>query len=403
MSSDYDLVIIGGGPGGLAAAIYGGRAKIKTLVINKGLLGGKAHTTREIANWPGIANISGPDLMKNFENHAKEFGVEFLKDTVAGVDFSKEKKWITTKKGKEFHAMAVIIACGTEPRFLGIPGEKEFAGNGVAYCATCDAESFEGEDVVVVGSGDQAIEEGMFIAKFAKKVTTIVLHDKGVLDCNKLSAEKALRHEKMEFVWNSTVQEITGHENVEGIKLKNLKTGAISSLPCQGVFMFVGMIPSTKFLDGSGLTMRNGYIAVNEMMETNFDGVYAIGDNRIKYLRQVVTAAGDGATAAVAAERYITELEDFKTGVEKSSRPVLLAFFDAKNTSSLEFSSLLEDANRELEGKYNIIKIDIATKKTLANKYNVQDIPALLLLNAKADIKYLTCTMQRNDLIAQLK
>ncbi len=403
MSNHYDLVIIGGGPGGLSAAIYGGRAKLKTLVINKGTFGGRAHTTREIANWPGIAKISGPDLMANFENHAREFGVEFLKDTVVAVDFSKDEKWIKTKKGKEFHAKATIIACGTEPRFLGIPGEKEFTGNGVAYCATCDAESFEGEEVVVVGSGDQAIEEGMFITRFAKKVKVIVLHDEGILDCNKQSAEKALRHEKMEFFWNSTVQEIVGKENVEGVKLKNLKTGEISSLPCQGIFMFVGMVPSTKFLEDSGLAMQRGYITVNDLMETNLEGVYAVGDNRIKYLRQVVTAAGDGATAAVAAERYIIELDDFRTGIEKSDKTVLLSFFDAKNSASLEFGSLLEDVNRELGGKYNIIKIDIATKRTLANKYGIKEIPALLLLDSGSGIKYLTCTMQRNDLISQLK
>ncbi len=403
MLTHYDLVIIGGGPGGLAAAIYGGRAKLKTLVINKGTLGGRAHTTREIANWPGITNISGPDLMANFEHHAKEFGVEFLKDTVVAVDFSKDEKWIKTKKNKEFYAKATLIACGTEPRFLGIPGEKEFAGNGVAYCATCDAESFEDNDVVVVGSGDQAIEEGMFIAKFAKKVTIVVLHDEGVLDCNKQSAEKAFRHEKIGFVWNSTVHEIFGTENVEGVKLKNLKTGEISSLPCQGIFMFVGMIPSTKFLEGSGVAMQRGYVTVSELMETNIDGVYAIGDNRVKYLRQVVTAAGDGATAAVAAERYITELDDFKSGIENSKNPVLLSFFDAKNTASLEFGSLLEDVNRELGGKYTIIKIDVATKRTLANKYEITDIPSLLLLGANSDIKRLACTMQRNDLLAQLK
>ncbi len=403
MSNHYDLVVIGGGPGGLAAAIYGGRAKLKTLIINKGSFGGRAHTTREIANWPGITNIPGPDLMASFENHARAFGVEFLKDAVVEVDFSKEEKWIKTKKNKEFYAKATIIACGTEPRFLGIPGEKEFTGNGVAYCATCDAESFTGEEVVVVGSGDQAIEEGMFITKFAKKVTVIVLHDEGILDCNKLSAEKALNHEKMAFVWNATVQEIFGKETVEGVKLKNLKTGELSTLPCQGIFMFVGMIPSTKFLEGSGLVMPRGYLTVNDLMETNLEGVYAVGDNRVKYLRQVVTAAGDGATAAVAAERYITELDDFKARIANSDKTVLLSFFDAKNSASLEFNALLEDVNRELGGKYNIIKIDLATKKTLANKYSVQDIPALLLLDSKAGVRHLTCAMQKDALLAQFE
>jgi thioredoxin reductase (NADPH) len=402
MSNHYDLVIIGGGPGGLTAAIYGGRAKLKTLVINKGSMGGMAANTREIANWPGTLNISGPDLIKTFESHAKAFGAEFLKDTVIEVDFSKEDKFIKTKKNKEFYAKAVIIACGSEPRFLGIPGEKEFMGNGVAYCATCDAESFEGEDVVVVGSGDQAIEEGMYITKFAKKVKVIVLHDEGLLDCNRLSAEKALCHAGMEFIWNSTVQEIKGHENVECVRTKNLKTGECSDLPCQGVFMFVGMVPATKFLEGSGLRMEKGYIAVNDLMETNIQGVYAIGDNRIKYLRQIVTSAGDGATAAVAAERYIGELNDFNTCVLGSHERVLLLFFSAKDNASLEFGTLLEKAITEQGETYKVVKVDVATRKTLAEKYGIQKVPAVLVLEQGSCVGKLECTKDKENLVAQL-
>ena len=305
MADNFDLIIIGGGPAGLAAAIYGGRAKLKTLVINKGTVGGLVNTTRELVNYPGYIHVTGPDLMKDFKKHAEAFGVEFLKDEVVDVDFSQEEKYIKTKKGKEFNAKAVIVACGSEPRLLNIPGEKRLRGSGVAYCATCDAEFFEGEDVVVVGSGDQAIEEGMYITKFARKVTVIVLHDEGILDCNKVSAEKAFKNEKMEFIWNSTIEEVLGEENVEGVMVKNLKTGKSSKLECQGVFFFVGMIPSTGFLKNCGIEMdRRGYIPVNEMMETNIEGVYAVGDNRVKYLRQVVSAAGDGATASCGGKIY---------------------------------------------------------------------------------------------------
>ncbi|KGK90022.1 pyridine nucleotide-disulfide oxidoreductase [Desulfosporosinus sp. HMP52] len=400
----YDLIIIGGGPAGLTAAIYGGRAKLRTLVINKGTVGGLVNTTREIVNYPGYGQISGSDLMKDFKKHADSFGVEFSRDEVVSVNFSQEDKIICTKKGKEYMAKAVIIACGSEPRLLNIPGEKRLQGSGVAYCATCDAEFFEGEEVVVVGSGDQAIEEGMYITKFARKVTVIVLHDEGVLDCNKVSGERAFQNEKMEFVWNSTIQEVLGEANVEGVKIKNLKTGLSSELTCQGVFFFVGMIPSTHFLKESGIGMdRRGYIPVNDLMETDLEGVYAVGDNRVKYLRQVVSAAGDGATAAVAAERYIEELNGFRTSVLKSDKKVLLLFFNALNNESLEFSTLLEEANQELSEPYKVLKIDTATKKSLAQKYDVEIVPAVVVLDRGQEIKRLDYSMDKEKLKAQLR
>ncbi|KUO53321.1 MAG: pyridine nucleotide-disulfide oxidoreductase [Desulfitibacter sp. BRH_c19] len=399
----YDLIIIGGGPAGLTAAIYGGRAKLRTLVINKGTVGGLVNTTREIANYPGYSQISGPDLMKDFKKHAESVGVEFLRDEVVSADFAKEDKIISTKKKKEYTAKAVIIACGSEPRLLNIPGEKRLQGSGVAYCATCDAEFFEGEDVVIVGSGDQAIEEGMYITKFARKVTVIVLHDEGVLDCNKVSAERAFQNEKMEFIWNSTIEEVLGEDNVEGVKIKNLKTGRSSRLACQGVFFFVGMIPSTHFLKESGIVMDRGYIPVNELMETNLEGVYAVGDNRVKYLRQVVSAAGDGATAAVAAERYIEELNAFSTSVLKSDKKVLLLFFNALDNQSLEFSTLLEEANQELAERRKVVKIDMATKKKLAQKYDVKIVPSVVVLDRGQEIKRLDYSMDKEKLKAQLR
>lgn len=403
MENGYDLIIIGGGPAGLTAAIYGGRAKLKTLVINKGITGGMVHNTREIVNYPGYIKTSGPDLMKDFKNHADSFGVEFLKDEVIGTDFSQDLKKVTTKKKKEFYAKAVIIAAGSEPRLLNIPGETKLRGSGVAYCATCDAESFEGEDVVVVGSGDQAIEEGMFITKFARKVTVIVLHDEGILDCNKVSAEKAFQNEKMEFVWNSTIQEVLGKESVEGVILKNLKTGSTSTLACQGVFFFVGMIPSTKFLQDSGIKLDDrGYIPVNELMETNLSGIYAVGDNRVKYLRQVVSAAGDGATAAVAAERYIEELDTFRKDIVNCDKKVLLVFFSASNTESLEFSSIMEELQQEFNESYKIVKSDLATKKNLAEKYGVKTVPAVVVLDRGSKIKELECYMDQVKMRAQL-
>lgn len=403
MANAYDLIIIGGGPAGLAASIYGGRAKLKTLVINKGTIGGLVDTTREIVNYPGYINISGPDLMKDFHKHAESFGVEFQKGEVVSVDFSQEEKIIRTKKGKEFSAKAVIIASGSQPRLLNIPGEKRLRGSGVAYCATCDAEFFEGEDVVVVGSGDQAIEEGMFITKFARKVSVIVLHDEGILDCNKVSAERAFNNEKMEFIWNSTIEEVLGEESVEGVKIKNLKTGTSSELKCQGVFLFVGMVPATGYLKESGIEMdRRGYIPVNDLMETNIEGVFAAGDNRVKYLRQVVSSAGDGATAAVAAERYIEELNSFNANVLESDKKVLLLFFNALVNESLEFSALLEELNSEKGNEYKIVKVDMATKKTLAKKYDVKAAPTVVVLDQGKEIKRLECTLDKEQLKNQL-
>ncbi|KLU64105.1 thioredoxin reductase [Desulfosporosinus acididurans] len=403
MENSYDLIIIGGGPAGLTAAIYGGRAKLKTLVINKGTVGGLVNTTREIVNYPGYGQVSGEDLMKDFKKHVESFGVELLRDQVVRTDFSQEDKIITTKKGKVFSAKAIIIACGSEPRLLDIPGEKRLRGSGVAYCATCDAEFFEGEGVVVVGSGDQAIEEGMYITKFARKVTVIVLHDEGILDCNKVSAERAFQNGKMEFIWNSTLEEVLGQDNVEGVKIKNLKTGGSTELSCQGVFFFVGMVPSTHFLKESGIEMdRRGYIPVNELMETNLEGVYAVGDNRVKYLRQVVSAAGDGAAAAVAAERYIEEMKAFNSNVLESDKQVLLLFFNALDNESLEFSTLLENVNKELMERYKIVKVDMTTKKNLAHKYAIEKAPSVMVLDKGQVVMRLDCSAAKEDLKSQL-
>ena len=399
----YDFIIIGGGPAGLAAAIYGGRAKLRTLVVNKGALGGMVDTTQELVNYPGYGKVSGPQLMADFTSHAKSFGVEFLKDEVVSTDFSQEIKRLVTKKKKELLARAVIIAVGSGPRRLNIPGETELQGSGVSYCATCDAEFYAGEDVVVVGSGDQAIEEGMVIAKYARQVTVIVLHDPGILDCNKVSRELALKHPKMKFVWNSTIEEIVGDYSVGEVKIRNLQTGDTSSLDCQGVFLFVGMEPCTRWLAQSGLDMdQRGYIAVNELMETNLEGVYAAGDCRIKYLRQVVTAAADGATAAVVAERHLDELHTFNSRVLQSEKEVLVLFFDARNNNSLTFCTQLEQVNRELSERFQIIPVDLATKKTLAQRYGIDCAPAAVVLVQGQEPIRLDCGTDQEGLAAQL-
>ena len=366
----YDLIIIGGGPAGLSAGIYGGRARLKTLLLEKGSLGGRAFTTREIVNYPGYKSSTGPDLTAAMAEHAQSFGVEVKKEEVKSVDFSGDVKLVKTRK-HEYQAKAVIIATGTEARVLGVPGERELTGMGVAYCATCDAEFFQDQEVIVVGSGDQAIEEGMYIAKFASKITVVVLHDEGILDCNKQAAEKAFAHPKMNFVWNSVLAEIVGEDEVEGVKIKNLKTGEITDYPCQGVFFFVGMVPGTECVKGQMDLDQRGWIHTNDRMETSVDGVFAVGDVRDKYLRQVSTAIGDGATAATAAERYIEEQEDFKKNVVESEKPVLLGFWSPEFGDSLDKMVKVDEANRQTGDKYKFIEVDITRKKGLAKKYDV--------------------------------
>jgi len=377
---EYDLLIIGGGPAGLAAGVYGARAKLKTAILEKGAVGGLAFTTREIVNYPGFKATTGPDLMKSMADHAKEFGAEIIKEQVLDIDLSQEMKTITTKKGNQYAARAVILAPGSQPRLLNIPGERRLRGSGVSYCATCDADFYQDLTVVIVGNGDAAIEEAVYITKYASKVIVIVIHDEGIVDCNKASAEKAFRNEKIEFVWNSVLTEIKGEEAVEGVVVKNLKTGNLTDLKTEGVFIYVGMIPETGLLKDKIDLDARGYIAANELMETSVDGVYAAGDARMKHLRQVVTAASDGAIAAVNAEKYLLEEDDFKDNVQNAKKPVVLAFWSPMDENSISALAKLEQAVAESAGRVGLVKVDISRKKRLAQRYNVTNIPAAMLL-----------------------
>jgi thioredoxin reductase (NADPH) len=369
---DYDLVIIGGGPGGLSAGIYGGRAKLKTLILEKSEVGGRAHTTREIVNYPGINNTTGPELSEKMEEHAKGFGVNIRKQNVKTVDIKGIDKVVTTKKG-EYHSPVVIIASGTSARILNIPGEREYTGMGVGYCATCDAEFFQDQEVVVVGSGDQGIEEGMLIAKYASKVTVVVLHEEGILDCNKQAAEKAFAHPKINFIWNSVVSEIKGDGNeVNAVRIHNQKTQEEYDYLCQGVFFFVGMVPATDFLKGQLELADRGWIHTNEMMETDIPGVYAVGDVRAKYLRQVATAVSDGAIAATAAERYIQEQNDFKHNVLENDATIVLGFWSPEIKGSLDMMNAIRAENEKSDHSCKFMDIDISRKKSMAVLYKVE-------------------------------
>lgn len=398
----YDLVIIGGGPAGLSAGIYGARARLKTIVLEKGAVGGQAFTTREIVNYPGSRSSSGPELMKEWAAHATGFGAEIVKAEVTEVDLQGEIKQIRTKKGHAYQARAVILAPGAQPRLLNIPGERALRGSGVSYCATCDAEFYADLDVVVVGNGDAAIEEAMYITKYARQVTIIVIHDEGIVDCNKISAEKAFKNPKINFVWNSVLAEIKGSGEVESVVVKNLKTGEVSELAASGVFIYVGMVPGTAFLKEQVAMDDRGYIIANEQMETSIDGIFVAGDARTKYLRQVVTAANDGAIAAVAAERYLDEEDSFKADVLNADSPVVMVFWNPTQDDSIAMVSRLEATMCGLVDSLNVVKVDVSRKKRLAEKYNIDHVPAILIINKGELEKNISGSMESHLLKAEL-
>ena len=304
----YDVIILGGGPAGLAAGIYCGRARLKTLILEKGALGGRASMTEEIVNYPGFLSISGTELAERMREQAAEFGVEFKTEQVKSLTLDLPEKELHTRRNT-YKAKAVILAGGTEPKIIGIPGERELVGQGVAYCATCDAEFFQDQDVAVIGSGDQAVEESMFIARYARRVFIVVRRPEGDLRCNKASAEKALSNQKIQFLWNKEPVAVIGDNEVEAVKLRDVQTGDEQQLACQGVFFFVGMSPNSGVVPQVVNRNEQGYLLTNEDMETNLPGVYAVGDIREKRLRQICTAVNDGAIAANAAIAYLEGLE----------------------------------------------------------------------------------------------
>lgn len=380
MSDIYDILVVGGGPAGLAAGIYGSRSRLRTAIIEKGRPGGQASTTEEMENYPGFAEgTTGPGLMQQFAKHAEHFGTAILKGVVEDVDLTGMVKTVTTKAGETYRGHSVILAPGAAPRSLNIKGEGKLRGKGVSYCATCDADFYEDLDVVVVGNGDAAIEEAMYLTKFANEVTIIVIHDEGILDCNKASAEKAFKNPKIKWVWSSVLEEIVGDELVESVLIKNIKTGEITEKEVNGVFFFVGTVPKTKFLEGKVELDKYGYIPTNDKMETNIPGVYAVGDARVKYLRQVVTAASDGAVAAVAAEKYLAEMESFREQVLEAKTPVLLAFWAPQVEESIAAIGVLEQVVAGSSGKVSLAKLDTYRNQKTSAAYQVQSIPTVLL------------------------
>lgn len=303
----YDVVIIGAGPAGMTAAVYTARANLSTVMIERGVPGGQMANTEDVENYPGYESILGPDLANKMLDHAKKFGTEYAYGDVKEVLDGNPYK-IVKVGNKDYKAKAVIVATGNKARLLGAPGEKELSGRGVSYCAVCDGAFFKNKELVVVGGGDSAVEEAVFLTKFASKVT--IVHRRDQLRAQKILQDRAFKNEKIEFIWDSTLEEIYGENHVEGVRIKNKKTGEVTDFPTGGVFIYVGMDPLTSAVENLGITNDAGYILTNDNMETKIPGVFAAGDVREKSLRQIVTATGDGSIAAMQAQQYIESLED---------------------------------------------------------------------------------------------
>ncbi len=313
MGKLYDVIILGAGPGGLAAGLYGGRARLSTLIIEKGKDGGQIAITDEIENYPGqqVEGESGPSLIARMTEQAAKFGCDRVADTIKSAELDGPVKKLVGAKDT-YEGKTIIIATGAYPRPIGCKGEQDFLGKGVSYCATCDANFFEDFEVYVVGGGDAAVEEAMYLTKFARKVT--IIHRRDQLRAAQSIQEKAFKNDKLHFMWDSVVEEVKGDGILDEMLVKNVKTGEITDIKADpddgmfGVFGFIGRIPNTDIFKDTGLKMdEKGYIPTDDDMKTNIPGVFAAGDCRIKSLRQVVTAAADGAIAVTQAEKYINE------------------------------------------------------------------------------------------------
>lgn len=306
----YDLAIIGSGPAGLSAGIYGARAGLKTVILEKLTSGGQMITTDVVENYPGFIDpISGYELVERMTGQAAKFGVETRSVEVTGINIPSEEDYKLLSLGDEsLSTLAVIIAAGAEHRRLGVPGEDRFWGSGVSCCATCDGMFYRDKHVVVVGGGDTAIKEALFLTRFASKIT--IAHRRDRLRATKILQDRILAmSDKIEFAWKSVVKEIMGDDKVEAVRLGSVDDGAERILECEGVFVFVGFVPNTKFLRGSVELDERGYVITDDDMATSIPGVFACGDARKKLFRQIVTACGEGATAAYAAQIYVEEVK----------------------------------------------------------------------------------------------
>src|SRR5574344_722689 len=310
---EYDVVILGGGPAGLSAGIYAARGAVKTAIIDITMMGGQPSNYLELENYPGFPIIGGYDLMEKFSEHADKFGVDkYEMQEITKVDLVSNPKVIETLEGT-FKAKTVILACGAQSRKLGVKGEDEFKGRGVSYCAVCDGAFYKGKTVTVVGGGNAAVEEAMYLTKFADKV--YIIHRRDELRADKIVQDRAFKNEKLEFIWDSKVNEILGENVVNTAIVENIKTGEITNLKTDGVFPYIGFKSNVEGINGQVEQDANGFIKTDNTMQTSLKGVYAIGDVRNTPLRQVITAASDGAIGAVYAVKYLETLKETTVAV----------------------------------------------------------------------------------------
>lgn len=303
----YDVIIAGAGPAGMSAAVYASRANLSTLMLERGVPGGQMMNTEEIENYPGYDHILGPDLSTKMFEHAQKFGAEYKFGEITDVEDYGDYKLIKTSNG-EYKGKAFIIATGSSPRKLGVPGEDQFTGRGVSWCAVCDGAFFRNKEVVVVGGGDSAVEEAQFLTRFATKVT--VIHRRDQFRAQKIIQDRLFANPKISVIWDSVVKEIRGENKVTGVVIENLKTNEVSELAAEGVFIYVGADPLSMPFSKLGITNESGYIPTDELMRTKVEGVYAAGDIREKTLRQIITAANDGSQAAITAQHFIENLDE---------------------------------------------------------------------------------------------
>lgn len=397
----YDVVIIGGGAAGLTAGIYCGRARLNTLLIEKSLMGGLATYTNEIENYPGFPEgATGLELMDLFHKQAKRFGVKFKLTDVKGVSLEGETKVVETFR-TDYHAKVVIAASGGKPRLTGAKGEDEFLyDKGISFCATCDAAANAGKTVLVVGSGDAAIEEGMFLTRFADKVIVSVMHDEGKMDCNEIARNEALANPKMEFVWNTVVDEFKGDERLRTVVLKNLKTEELIDISVDSCFLFIGYLPNTEIFKEQLDMTKGGYLICNERTETNIPGVFAAGDVCDKFLKQVATAVGDGAIAGYSAEKYIAESDVFASQIMSGGKPKVVYVYNAVDPKCRELLPLMEELEKQSAVKLDVVRIDTYKSNGLAQRLGVAETPCALVLRDGKKIKEFSCEcICRDDIL----
>ncbi|WP_368654442.1 thioredoxin-disulfide reductase [Ornithinibacillus sp. 4-3] len=303
----YDVIIAGAGPAGMTAAVYASRANLDTLMIERGMPGGQMVDTEDIENYPGFETILGPDLSNKMFEHAKKFGAEYAYGDIKSVEDHGDYKLVVTSS-KEFKAKALIIAAGAQYKKLGVEGEDVLTGRGVSYCAVCDGAFFKEKDLFVIGGGDSAVEEGLYLTRFANKVT--VVHRRDELRAQKIIQQRAFDNEKVDFIWDTVVEKINEENGKVGsVTFRNTKTDEVYDSKIDGVFVYIGMLPLSEPFKSLGILDEEGYIPTNEHMESSIPGIFAAGDIRVKELRQVVTATGDGSIAAESAIKYIENLE----------------------------------------------------------------------------------------------